>query len=113
MLQLLAFFEAEADHDARHSMRRVEVAHQIIFEADVKSRSARVALSRTTPAQLSIDPARFVALRADNEEPALVGHTGTEFNIGPAAGHVGRNRDCSRLSGALNDLRLLHVQIHG
>ena len=89
MLQLLAFFEAEALHDSRHSIRRAEVAHQIIFEAHVKSRSAGVALSRTTPAQLSIDSARFVALRADNEEPALISHTGPEFNIGAAAGHIG------------------------
>ena len=72
MLELLAFLEAEALHDLRHAIGRAEVAHEIVFEADVKARAARIALARATAAQLAIDAARFVALGADDEKPARV-----------------------------------------
>ena len=73
MLELLAFFEAEALHDFRHAIGRAEVAHEIVLEADVKARRARVALARATAAQLPIDAARFVTLGADDDKgrPAL------------------------------------------
>ena len=72
MLEFLAFLEAEPLHDFRHAIGGAEVAHEIVFEADVEPRAARVALARATPAQLPIDAPRFVTLRADDEEPALV-----------------------------------------
>ena len=37
MLQLLAFFEPEALHDLRHSISCAEIAHEIVFEADIKA----------------------------------------------------------------------------
>ena len=74
MLEFLAFLEAEALHDFRHAIGRAEVAHQIVLEADVEARRARIALARATSAQLPIDAARFVTLGADDVEarPASV-----------------------------------------
>ena len=71
MLEFLAFLEAEALHDFRHAIGRAEIAHEIVFEADVKARAARIALARATSAQLPIDAARFVPLRADDKQAAL------------------------------------------
>src|SRR5437879_4570789 len=111
MLELLAFFETEPLHDLRHAIGRSEVPHQIVFETDVEPRAARIALARATSAKLPVDPARFVALGADNEEPASFGHALPELNVGAAARHVGRDRDSTRLTGALDDLCFLHVEL--
>ena len=100
MLQLLAFLEAEALHDFRHAIGRAEVAHEVVLEADVKASRAGIALARATAAQLAIDAARFVALGADDVKAAFVRHAGAEFNVGAAAGHVGRDGDCAALTGA-------------
>src|SRR5256885_16981089 len=110
MFKLLAFLEPESLHDFRHPIGRAEVPHEIVFETDVKSRAARITLARATSAQLPIDPARFVALGADNKQSAPVGHAFAELNVGAAAGHVRRNRNRSRLARALDDLSFLHVE---
>ena len=109
MLEFLAFLEAEALHDLRHAIGRAEVAHEIVFEADVEARAARIALARATSAQLAVDAARFVPLGADDVEAAALRHAGAEFNVGAAARHVGGDRDRARLAGAGDDLRFLHV----
>src|SRR5439155_16519281 len=75
-----------------------------------KPRTTRIALARPTPAQLSIYPARFMTLRADDVETAAVGHAVAQFNIGAAPGHVRGNRDRPRVTGARDDLRFLHVE---
>src|ERR1700719_1214232 len=61
MLKLLSFLKTEALHDSGHPISRAEVAHEIVFEADIKSRTSGIALARATPAQLPLYPARFVA----------------------------------------------------
>ena len=111
MLELLAFLEPEALHDFRHAIGRAEVPHQIVFEADVETRAAGIALARATSAQLPIDPARFVALGADHEKSAAFRHAFAELNVGAAARHVRRDRDRPRLPGALDDLGFLHVEL--
>ena len=110
MLELLPFLESEPFHDFCHSIRRAEVAHQIVFETDVESRCAWVALACAAPTQLSIDPARFVALGPDHHQPAPVRNARAEFNIGAAASHVRRNRDRAWLAGPRHDLSFLHVK---
>ena len=67
MLELLAFFQPETLHDFRHPISRPEIAHQVVLEADIKTRSARIALARATPAKLSIYPARFMAFCSENK----------------------------------------------
>ena len=63
MLELLAFLEAEALHDFRHAIGRAEVAHQVVFEADVEAGRARIALARATSAQLAVDAPRLRGAR--------------------------------------------------
>src|SRR5438105_9341979 len=110
MLQLLAFFEPEAFHDLRHSISCAKVPHEIVLEADIESRCARIALARATSAKLSIYPARFVSLGSENEQSAILRHSWTEFNVGAAAGHVRRNCHRSGLTRARHDLRFLHMK---
>src|SRR5438046_5935706 len=111
MLELLTFLETKALHDSRHPIGCTEVAHQIVFEADIESRTARIALARAAPTQLSIDPARFVTLRADNVETATVWNTGSKLNIGSAPSHIRRNRDRARLTSALHHLGFVHMKL--
>src|SRR5205814_8758927 len=98
MLKLLAFFEAKTLHDSRHPIGRAKVAHQIVFEANVESRTARIALPRAAPAQLSIDPACFVTLGANDVETATVWNTGSKFNVRSTPRHVCGNRNSARLA---------------
>ena len=50
VFQFLAVFQAELFHDGGHAVRRAEVAHQVVLEADVEARRAGVALARATAA---------------------------------------------------------------
>src|SRR5204863_10094699 len=111
MLELLTFLETKALHDSRHPIGCPEVAHQIVFEADIESRTAWITLPRAAPTQLSIDAARFVTLRADDIKTSTVWNTGSKLDVGSAPGHVRRNRDRARLTGALHDLGFLHVKL--
>src|SRR5581483_2356938 len=104
MLELLTFFESEALHDLCHSIGRPKVAHQVVFEADIKPRRARVALSGATASQLSIDPARLMSFGADHHQAAQLGYAGTELNIWAPPRHVRGNRYRARLAGAPHDL---------
>ena len=88
MLELLAFFEPKPLHDFRHPIGSAEVAHQIVFEADIKSRSARIALPRATATKLSIYPAGFVSFGSKNKQSAELRHATSKLNVGAAAGHV-------------------------
>src|ERR1700693_3468749 len=111
MLELLALFEPEALHNLRHSISCAEIAHEIIFEADIKSRSARIALTRAASAKLSIYPPRFVSLRSKNKQSTILRYARTELNVGAAAGHVRRDRYRSGLARAHYDLGFLHVKL--
>src|SRR5438270_10360034 len=111
MLERLPFCKPEAFHDFRHPIGSAEVAHQIVFEADIKSRSARIALPRATATKLSIYPAGFVSFGSKNKQSAELRHPASKFNVRAAAGHVRGNGDRSGLTRALNDLRFLHVKL--
>ena len=52
-----------------------------------------------------------MALRANHVKATALGHAVAQFNVGTAASHVRRNRDRARLSGALHDLRFLHMKL--
>ena len=67
----LAFLDAEAAHDGVEAFGG-EDAQEIVFEADVEFRLARVALAAGPAAQLVVDAAAFVALGAEHVEPAGV-----------------------------------------
>ena len=68
----------------------LENSHQIIFGRYVKLCLARVALTTAATAQLIVNPARLVALRADHHQAAQFLDALTEFNVGTASGDVCR-----------------------
>src|SRR3954452_24506913 len=51
-----------------------EEAHEVVLGRDVEERRARVALPARAAAQLVVDPARLVALGAEDEEPTGLEH---------------------------------------
>src|SRR3954447_23976979 len=64
---------AEAIEDAVDAVAGEE-AHEVVFGGDVEERLAGVALAAGAPAQLVVDPARLVALGAQDEEAAGLEH---------------------------------------
>ena len=59
--------EVEALHQVRDALAAKQ-AQQIVFKREVEARLARVALTAGTAAQLVVDTAGIVALRADDEQ---------------------------------------------
>ena len=131
VLEHLAFLDAQLLHDAGNAVG-AEQAHQVVFQRDEEARHARIALARAAAAQLAVDAPRFVALAADDVEPAgalfdqllegllaldLVGQlrlagneialhpddAGAELDVGAAAGHVGGDGDGAGLAGVEDD----------
>ena len=134
MLQLLPLFESEALHDTGDTVRP-EQAHQVILERDVEARRSRIALARAAPAQLAVDPARFVPLGGNHMQstgilnhlgpqglaalPAVVeadlrqnhlalnlNHALAQLDIRTTSRHVRCDRNGARLAGAGHDLGL-------
>src|ERR1051325_7138112 len=68
-----AFLHAQALHDA-HDPVAAENAHQIVFEREIKTRGAWIALASGAAAQLVVDAARLVALGTKYVQPAEVDH---------------------------------------
>src|SRR5271166_4333280 len=67
----LVLFEPETLKHSVHALR-AENAHEIVLQRQEELRSAWVALPAGSPAQLIVDTAAFVPLRANNIEPAGV-----------------------------------------
>ncbi|OAG65283.1 hypothetical protein BIM11_6192 [Burkholderia pseudomallei] len=65
----LALRHLQAVHDRAHAVAR-EDAQQRILERQVEARRARIALTARAAAQLIVDPARLVALGADDVQAA-------------------------------------------
>src|SRR5256885_16402982 len=65
----LALLGAGAVHPAGDAVR-AEQPHQVVLERQEEHALARVALAAGAAAQLAIDAARLVTLRADDHEPA-------------------------------------------
>src|SRR5207249_3553380 len=72
---------------------RGEDADQVVLERAEEPGAARVALTAGPAAKLVVDAPRFVALGADDVEPAEVGDALPEQDVDTAAGHVRRERD--------------------
>ena len=56
--------------------------------------------------QLPIDAGRVVQFRANHTQAPEFRDAFAQFNIGPPAGHVGRHRHSSRLTGPGDDVGL-------
>src|SRR5271157_5514820 len=102
--------EADALHEALDSIR-AEEAHQLVFEGEVKSRRAGVALTPGAPAQLVVNSARLVALGADDVQAAGFRHALAEHDVRAAAGHVRRDRHLPVPPGVRHYLRLALVML--
>ncbi len=68
-LDRLAFRHLQAVHDGAHAIAG-EDAQQLIVERQVEARRARIALAAGAAAQLVVDPARLMALGADDMQTA-------------------------------------------
>ena len=75
VLEFLPFLHPEGLHDLGHAVCRAEVAHEIVLEADVEARAARITLTGAATAELAVDAARLVALGAEDKESAEIGDT--------------------------------------
>ncbi len=65
VLQLLAFLDTQAAHNAGNTVRAKE-AHQVVLQGHIKPGGAGIALTRTAPAQLAVNSARLVPFGADH-----------------------------------------------
>src|SRR4051812_44261189 len=110
MFKGFTFLHAEAFHHRSHAVCCGEVAHEVVFEGNEELGTTRVTLARTTAAKLAVDPARLVALSADDKKPADFGNSRGEFDVCAAACHVGGNGDGAKMPGAGNDVRFLGVE---
>src|ERR1035437_8118044 len=70
VLEFLAFFEAHLLHQF-HNAVGTEQPHQIVFERNEKVRRTRIALARTTAAQLAVNAAGLMAFRAEDVQAAV------------------------------------------
>ncbi len=104
VLDGFAFFHAEAVHHLGHALAAAEVAHEVVFEGEEELGRARVALAGAAAAQLAVDAARFVALGAEHEEAAELGHAFAQLDVRAASRHVGGDGDGAALAGEGDDL---------
>src|SRR5262249_33481599 len=100
--------DLEALHDALDPVAG-EQAHQIVLAGEVEARLPGIALTPGAAAQLVVDPARLVALRAEHVQAAEIDDALFELDVDAAAGHVRRDRDGALLARVLDDLRLARV----
>ena len=81
----LAVGEVRVHHLGEQRVRP-EDAQQVVLEAQVEPRQARVALAARAAAQLVVDAAALVALGAEHEQPARREHLlalGGDFGLDP------------------------------
>ena len=73
LLDRHAIFHAEPLHHS-HDPVGAEALHEVVLEREEEAAAARVALTARAAAELVVDPARVVALGAEDEEAARVEH---------------------------------------
>ena len=78
----------------------------LVLERDEELGEAGVALAGAAAGELAVDPARLVALGADDVQAAQLGDAVAELDVGAAAGHVGGHGHLARLAGLGDDLGL-------
>ena len=92
VLDHFAFLQAHGVHQLRDALA-VEQAHQIILQRDIELRRTRITLTTGTTAQLTIHPAAFVFLRADDGQTARLLHAGAKLDVRTTTRHVGGDGD--------------------
>jgi len=139
MLYRFALFHAELLHQ-RTDTFGCENTHQIVFQRQVEAARTGVALPARPATQLIVDAARFVTLGTDDVQPTRCQHTVMTFlprglqrvdgagvrigmqselrfevtaedDVGPATGHVGRDRDIAWTTGIGDDMCFALVKL--
>src|SRR5262249_37158155 len=108
LVHRLVVGQLEPLHDVVEPVTR-EQADEVVLAGQVEARLARVALAARAAAELVVDPARLVALGAEDVEAAELAHGVVDLDVDAAAGHVGRDRDRGDLPRVLDDLGLARV----
>lgn len=83
--------------------------HEIVIHADIGHGAARIALATGPSEELAIDSGRLVALGGDDMEPPHLCNACAQFDVGPPAGHVSRDRDAPGFARAGDDLRFFFM----
>ena len=90
---------------------RPEDLHQVVLEGDEEAAGPGVALAARPSPKLVVDAPRFMALGADDVQPAGLANAVAEDDVGAAAGHVRRDHHRAALAGVLDDLGLALVEL--
>ncbi|MNV69376.1 hypothetical protein D3C71_1622830 [compost metagenome] len=109
-LDRLIFFKAKSFHHIQHIVS-TKTFHQLVAQRQIELCGTRVALTSRTSAQLVIDPARFMALSADDMQAANLGYAFTEDYVGAASRHVSRNGHRARLTSVGNNFSFRCVML--
>ena len=109
-LNNLAFFQAHTIHPFGYPFRSKQT-HQIILQRYKELRRTRISLTTGPPSELSIDASGVVSLCTNNRKPSSILYTGTKFNIGTTAGHIGRYGYCSSFSCFCHNLCLSLMEL--
>src|SRR4029079_9765439 len=78
---------------------------------EVEAAASGIALTAGTSTKLVVDSARLVPLGADGLNDALFGNARSENDVCATTGHVGGDRDVTRLAGVFDDLGLALVEL--
>ena len=103
-----AKWEPELLHYAGDSLG-AEEAHELVFERDEELRGTGVALARAAAPELAVDATRLMALGTDDMESTDLCDALSELDVGAAARHVSRDRDCAALARERYDLGFASV----
>ncbi len=104
----LPLLHPQAVHQGADSLA-AEDAQEVVLQREVELRGPRVPLAAGAAEELVVDPARLMALAADDVQAAEGGHPLAQADVRPAACHVRGDGDGCELAGALDDLRLALV----
>ena len=86
-----------------------EQADEVVAAGEVEARLAGVALAAGAAAELVVDPARLVALGAEDVQAAELADLVVDLDVDAAARHVRRDRHRAAVAGVLDDLGLARV----
>ena len=107
-LHRLVVRQLEALHDPVDPIA-CEQADEVVAAREVEARRAGVALATGAAAQLVVDPARLVALGAEDVQAAERADLVVDLDVDAAACHVRRDRHRPAVAGVLDDLGLARV----
>src|SRR3954452_14798702 len=104
----LVLGDLEALHDSLDPVAGEE-PDEVVLTGEVEACFAGISLAAGAASELIVDPARLVALSAEDVEAARLDDSFAELDVDTAPRHVGGDRDRAGLAGILDDLGLARV----